>query len=479
MGKILICIGNILTRKNKMKATISLLLVSTLGLASLFSVQNAVAAAQVATQAENNEEVEDISYRVTKKVPAMRNRVYAQLSRAQTLADAGDKIAGFAVLDDVKARLNSLNSYERAMLFNFYGFMYYANENIPQTINSFKQVVAEKSIPDSLIISTLYSLAQLSMQQQDYKMALTFLKQWQQASSASLKAPKALTATQEMLFAQIYYQDKQFIDALMHIENAITAATKKDKTPKENWLVLKRATHYELNQPKQVTKVMEQLVRLYDKPQYWLQLSAMYGEIGEEAKQMAVMEAAFQAGYITKSSDILTLSQLYLFHGAPFKSAYLLAEAIDQGTVTTEEKNLDLLARAYLGAKEDLQAIKIFKQLTKLVEHGKYDAMLAQTYLNNEQWQQAINFAGSAIKKATVSYKDNKTNNNTDYLANMYLAQGMANFNLKHFQPSLTAFAQAATFAKSKKTAQQWRKYVESEQTSYKRQQQMRLAMLN
>jgi len=470
MGKILICIDIILTRKNKMKATISLLLVSTLGLTSLFSVQNAVAAA---TQAENNEEAEHKSYRATKKVPAMRNRVYAQLARAQALADAGDKAAGFAVLDDVKERLDSLNSYERAMLFNFYGFMHYANEDIKPAIDSFKQVVAAQAIPDTLLISTLYSLAQLSMQQQDYVMALTHLKQWQQVNA------RELTASQEMLFAQVYYQDKQFIDALMHIENAITASTKKDKTPKENWLVLKRATHYELNQPKQVTKVMEQLVRLYDKPQYWLQLSAMYGEIGEEAKQMAVMEAAFQAGYITKSSDILTLSQLYLFHGAPFKSADLLAEAIDNGTVTAEEKNLDLLARAYLSAKEDLQAIKIFKQLTKLVEHGKYDAMLAQTYLNNEQWQQAINFASSAIEKATVSYKDNKTNNNTDYLSNMYLAQGMANFNLKHFQSSLTAFAQATTFAKSKKTAQQWRKYVEREQISYKRQQQMRLAMLN
>ena len=52
------------------------------------------------------------------KVPAMRNRVYAQLARAQKLADEGVKLEGFDVLDEVKDRIDSLNSYEKAMLWN-------------------------------------------------------------------------------------------------------------------------------------------------------------------------------------------------------------------------------------------------------------------------------------------------------------------------------------------------------------------------
>ena len=115
------------------------------------------------------------SYRASKKVPAMRNRVYSQLARAQKLADGGDKIEGFAVLDEVQERLSSLNSYERAMLFNFYGFMYYGNDDLALAIDSFNKVIAETAIPDTLIISTLYSLAQLSMQQQNYKEALGYL----------------------------------------------------------------------------------------------------------------------------------------------------------------------------------------------------------------------------------------------------------------------------------------------------------------
>lgn len=447
-----------------MRVKTSLLIVSTLSLMTLFS-SNYVSAND--NNQASNEKKEYKSTRASKKVPAMRNRVYTQLARAQKLADDGDKAAGFEVLSEVESRLSSLNSYEQAMLYNFYGFMHYANDDVSKAVAYFTKVISnESAIPDSLLISTRYSLAQLSMQQQDYKGALTNLKAWKKVNS------KPLTSNQEMLFAQIYYQDKQYIDSLMHIENAILAAKKDKKLPKENWLVLQRATHYELDQPKQVTKVMEQLVRLYSKPQYWLQLAGMYGEIGEEDKQVAVMEAAYQAGYITKSSEIMTLAQLYQFHGAPFKAATLLNEAIEQGTVVAQEKSLDLLSRAYLGAKEPNKAINILKKLSELSDLGKYDALLAQTYLNTEQWQNAINYANKAIDKS----RNEKT---ASYLGNMHLAKGMANFNLKDFDSSLAAFVKAEKLPKIKKTAQQWAKYVQREQEVFQRQQQIRLAMLN
>jgi tetratricopeptide (TPR) repeat protein len=446
-----------------MKINSSLLLAATLSMLAMLSSNTAVAQ----EEAKTTDKQEHKSYRASKKVPAMRNRVYTQLARAQKLADEGKKLEGFQVLDEVKGRLTSLNKYEQAMLYNFYGFMHYADDNLPRAIESFNQVISDEStIPDSLLISTRYSLAQLLMQQQDYKGALKQLLAWEKANG------KALTANQEMLFAQVYYQDKDFVGSLMHIENAMKIATEENKQPKENWLILKRATHYELNQPEAVTTVMEQLVRLYDKPKYWLQLSGMYGEIGEEEKQVAVMEAAYHAGYITKEADIIMLAQLYQFHGTPYKAAKILHEAMEQGAVVVQEKNLDLLARSYLNAKESNKAVKILDKLTLINEGGQYEALLAQLYINSENWQQAIMAAGKAIKKS-VNDKD------TSYLGNMYLAKGMANFNLKQFDASLVAFSAAEKLPKLKKTAQQWQKYVEREQVSYQRQQAMRLAMLN
>lgn len=454
-----------------MKSKNSLLLTTVFTLLVTMTSNNALAAETAKVKADENtsdqKSVSKKSYRASKKVPAMRNRVYAQLARAQKLADEGDNIEGFEVLAEVEERVDSLNSYERAMLFNFYGFMYYANEDITLAVDSFNKVIAETAIPDSLIISTLYSLAQLSMQQQEYKEALGYLTQWREINA------KELTGSQEMLFAQVYYQDKDFVNSLKHSEMAISLVEAKNKVPKENWLTLQRATYYELGQPKQVTKVMEKLIRLYDKPQYWLQLSSMYGEIGEEDKQMAVMEAAYQAGYISKSSDIITLSQLYLFHGAPYKSASVLENSIAQGSIFADEDNLSMLARAYLTAKEYDKAIDVLIRVSDIAQSGEHDALLAQTYLNTEQWQAAINSSTLALTRY-AEHKKSKVNKVKE-LANMHLILGMANFNLKKYDRSLASFAKASQFITTKKTALQWGKYVEREQQHYK----VQLAMLN
>lgn len=391
------------------------------------------------------------------KVPAMRNRVYAQLARAQQLADESTKQAGLEVLDEVKNRIDSLNSYEKAMLWNFYGFMYYSNEDLDSAIESFEKVIAEVAIPEPLRLSTLYSLAQLSMQQQKYSETLAYLKQWQQVNT------KELTGDQHILFAQVYYQDKQFAPSLAAINKAIDEALLKNKLPKENWLILQRANYYELKQPKKVTEVLEALVKYYEKPEYWLQLSGMYGEIGQEDKQLAAMETAWQAGYVTKPQDIITLAQLYRFNGVPYKAATLLNDAISEGKVVANERNYEMLAQSFLAAKNDKEAIPALIKASEITDSGKFDAQLAQAYLNTEKWHLAIKSADSALKRGGI-----------DREGDMHLVIGMSYFNLEQFEQSLEALKDAQQIASSAKVASQWYKYVKREQV-----QHAQLAMLN
>jgi hypothetical protein len=391
------------------------------------------------------------------KVPAMRNRVYSQLARAQKLADEGNGLEGFDVLDEVQDRIDTLNSYERAMLWSFYGFMYYGNDDVASAIDSFKRVVNEKSIPLSLRLSTLYSMSQLFMQQQNYGQTLEYLTQWQALNS------KPLTSNQHVMFAQAYYQNKEYHQSLTHVSNAIELAKSTKDIPKENWLILQRANYFELKQPKDVTNVLESLVRYYDKPKYWIQLGGMYGEIGEESKQLAVMESAWHAGYITESTNIINLAQLYLYHNVPYKTATLLWEAMEKGTIFADERNLDMLAQAYIAAKNDDNAIPVLIRASTIADTGKFDASLAQAYLNLEQWKLASDSADQAIKRGGI-----------ERLGNMYLIKGMAFFNLMRFDESLSAFTQAKKLPESEKIAKQWYNYVEREQGV-----QQRLAMLN
>ncbi|EWH11514.1 hypothetical protein DS2_03360 [Catenovulum agarivorans DS-2] len=382
----------------------------------------------------------------TVKVPAMRSKVYEQLARAQSIADEGKPQEAIEALDNVNRKRSSMNSYEIAMMHNFYAFVYYNMENIPKAIENFEAVVAEEAIPESLRQSTLYSLAQLSMSQEDYQGTIDTLNAWL-AAGGDAENPNA-----QVLMAQAYYQLKQYDNALQPLKKAIKLVADAGDTPKENWFVLQRAIYYSLKKPEHVADVTETLVRLFNKPEYWLQLAGMYGELGLEDKQLAMMEVAYQQGFVTKRADILTLAQLYVYHQVPVKGALLLDKAIEEGKVEQNVKNLKFLAQAYTLAKEDEKAVPVLAKAAELSTDGNLDAQLGQTYLNMEKWQLAIQSTQKAIEKGQL-----------DDMGKAQLVLGMAYFNLKQYDKSLKALQVASEHNSSKMMAKQWQKYVSKE----------------
>ena len=382
----------------------------------------------------------------TKRVPALREKVYSQLARAQKLADEGQVAEGLAALDSVKERASSMNSYEIAMMHNFYGFIYYNENQLDKAIASFKAVISEEAIPESLRLSTTFSLAQLAMANNDFTATLEFLQQWQAVSE---QAPKS---NFYLLRAQAQYQLKQYQDAIKNINTAINLAEADGNTPNENWLVLQRAIYYSLNQPKNVLAVLEKMVKLYDKPQYWIQLGGMYGEVGNEKEQLATFETAYQRGFIKTKSDFMQLAQVYLMSGLPFKAAQTLDKGIQAGVVENTAKNLTFIAEAFVQAREDDKSIPFFIAAADKVEHGNLNQRLAEIYINTEKYAEAADQARMALEKGDLTFE-----------SNAYVALGMAQFNLQNFDASILAFEQAEKHKKSENLARQWIKYVKRE----------------
>lgn len=117
-------------------------------------------------------------------------------------ADDGQVTEGLAALDSVKERESSMNSYEVAMMHNFYGFIYYNENQLDKAIESFQAVIKQEAIPESLRLSTTFSLAQLAMANNDFNLTLRFLDEW---SAATPQAPKS---NFYILKAQAQYQLK-------------------------------------------------------------------------------------------------------------------------------------------------------------------------------------------------------------------------------------------------------------------------------
>ena len=382
----------------------------------------------------------------TKRVPALREKVYSQLARAQKLADDGDAKAGLEALDSIQERSSSMNSYEIAMMHNFYGFIYYNENDLDKAIASFEKVVNEDAIPETLRVSTMFSLAQLAMANSDYEKVIKYLAQWDVIND------KPKTDAYYVLKSQAYYQLKDYQKGIENINLAIAEADSKGEMPKENWLILQRAMYYSLNQSDKVVEVLERLVKLYNKPEYWVQLGGMYGETGAEKEQLAVLEAAYQQGFLTSKSDLRQLSQVYLYNGLAYKAASVMSKAMQDGIAEQSAKNYAFVAEAMVQAKEAEKSLTYFAKAADLVTHGQYEQRIAEVSINLEKYEEAADAARKALDKGGLEFE-----------SNVYVALGMAQYNLQNFDASILAFEQAEKHKKSQRLAEQWIKYVKRE----------------
>ncbi|MCU7553097.1 tetratricopeptide repeat protein [Alteromonas sp. ASW11-19] len=403
-------------------------------------------------QAQPEQELK-ASDKPTRRVPTLRSTVYEQLSRAQTAADEdGDVEEALSILKEVESKDYSMNSYERAMMHNFYGFIYYNDEQYEKALAEFEQVVEQQPIPRKFEMTTLFSLAQLHLMQGNYDKTIEFIERWEALHEG------AIPAKNKVLKAQAYYQNKQYEKAAEWIERAIAAHEAEGMLPDEGWLILQRAVYYELKQPEKVKDVLVKLVKLYDEPKYWTQLAGMYGELGEERTQLAIMEAAYQQGYVESAADIFNLAQLYYYHRAPYKGALLMQQAIDEGVLEANLRNLKFLGQSWTLAKEQDKAIPVMMQAAELADNGELDAQVAQILLNEERWDEAIAAADRAIDKGDLRNPG---------LA--YLIKGMALYNQQQFARALNELAKAEEHQKSRAMAQQWKQFVTNEKQSAER----------
>lgn len=388
----------------------------------------------------------------TRKVPTLRGKVYEQLSRAQSFADNDQTAEAFAVLKEVEDKKSSMNSYEIAMLYNFYGFIYYNLEQADNALAAFKQVIEQQGIPESFEQSTLFTLAQLSMMQGEYKASIDYLTRWEALNVGKVPAKNLF------IKAQAYYQDKQYAKAGEFVTQAITNKEADGMIPDEGWLILQRAIFYELKQGEKVKDVLVKMVKLFNEPKYWIQLGGMYGELGLEKHQLAVMEAAKQQGYLTKASDIFNMAQLYYYHKAPYKCADMMQQGMADGLLDENLRNLKFLGQCYQLAKENDKAVPVMRAAAELSTDGELYATLAQLLLNIENYDAAIENANLALAKGSLRNQ-----------GTVHLVLGMAYYNQREFVKAMDQLAAAEAFSASRKIAEQWQKFVETEKRSYER----------
>ncbi|HEX7048371.1 MAG TPA: CDC27 family protein [Gammaproteobacteria bacterium] len=382
--------------------------------------------------------------RRTERVPAMRESVYRQLGTAREQAGNEAYADALVTLDGLRERGN-LNSYEVAMLWNLYAFVHYSTQDYERAIGAYENVLAQQAIPESLENATLYSLAQMHVVTEKYADALAVLNDW----LARVEEPNANAI---MLLGQVHYQLGNYAEARAAIERAVRDARSRNETVRENWYLLLRAILYAEKDYERLAAVLEDLVRVYPKREYWVQLSAVYGELGDAKRQLATLETAYDLGVLEKESELVMLAQLLLANGIPYKAGEVLAQGLESGVIETGPDTLRLLADAWVLAKEYERSVAALKRAAGTQASGELDLRLAQVLLEMERYGDALQAARDAIEKGGF-----------DQIDDAHLIAGLALYNLERLDAAADAFAQAAAFEDTGKMAQQWLDFIGKE----------------
>ncbi len=393
--------------------------------------------------------------RETRRTPAMRERVYSRLSEAQECAELDDTECAMELLTEVRD-MDNLNSYETAQMWNFYAFIYFGQENYREAISAYEMVLAQPDLPLGMETTTMFTLTQLHFQLEQYQQSLDALARW--FSVAETPGPEPY-----YLRAQILYQLQQYSEGIEPILQAIEVAQIQGKTVQENWYRLLNVFYYELEDYPNVINVLGTLIESWSKRDYFIQLSAMYGQEGEDNKQLALYETAYEAGWLRRSNEYVQLSQLLLQAAVPVKAALIMEAGLDEGIIESTENNWRVLAQAWQLAQEDEKAIPALSHAAGLSDSGELNLRLAQSHQNLAQWQDCIDAAREGLRKGDLRRTDQGS-----------MILGACLFELDEYGQARTAFQTAEEDTRSRTSARSWILYVNAEE---ERERQLQAAL--
>ena len=386
----------------------------------------------------------------TRKTPALRNNIYEKLAEAQAFAEAKQYAEAEEVLNNMlgaTSKKSKLNRYELANVYNTYAFLRYVVEDYDGALDYYQKVIDQRpDIPLALEINTLFTVAQLYFLQENWSKGIETLNQWMAATDAP-------TTNAYVLLANGYFQLKDYDKSLKNIEIAIQREEAAGKLPKEQWYNLARFIHFDRNDYRKALDILEVLIMYYPKKSYWVQASHLYGEEKDEARQLALLEASYEQNLLDRSQDIVLLSQLYLQAEVPYPAARALEKGFADDVVDKESKNYELAGVAWRQAQEVLKSLPMLEAAASKSEKGELYARLGNVYLDVDKNKEAIDALNKGLEKGGVKRPDQAR-----------LALGMAHFNLGEFNSARRAFREARKDKRARSYANQWLKYIASEE---------------
>ena len=364
-------------------------------------------------------------------------KTYNRLTEAQDLMASNDVEGAVtkltALLDDVKA-----DTLDQAVTLQMLGYAEMSAERFDQAIDHLKRSLALNKLPENVKYNVGYMIAQLHAARGEFDEALAFAAEW----FATLEDP---TPQQMIFMANIHAQTQRYDQAVPYAERALAQADQ----PRETWYQLLTAAYFELGRYQRAAVTLQRMLRRWpDQSGYWEQLASVYLVLEDEHRALATLRIARLNGALNKASSIRSMVQLAVTRGVPEHAARMVEAAFEAGLLAADKDNLDLLANAWVAARETDSAIRAFTRLADLRNEGAPLVRAANLHVEAGRWASAEQALRDALDMGL------------DEPGNAWLLLAIACAEQEKFGEGFAALRKARAFADSKRAAGRWQSYM-------------------
>ena len=331
--------------------------------------------------------------------------------------------------------------YEKAVATQTMGYVYAAQGNYTKTIDTFERALVSGNLPPRVANDLTYNLAQLYLAEDKPEKTLELITKWMQSIDGDPAAEAyALKAQTHLMLEQLAPAEKDIRKALSLIEE-----------PKQQWTRVLLSILLQQERYKEARPILEDAVERWPSVKvFWQHLTSVYYEAEDEKLAFVARRAMHTQGMLKTSRELSSIAQLFLYHDVPIKASEILQAGMDDGSIEKTEKNYELLAQAYMHAREWSKSVAPLTSAAEKSDAGRFYAQLAESYVQDEEWGKAETALVKALDKGGL---DNE--------ANSWLLLGIARTRIENYEAAIKAFRKAGDDDELAKDAFRWIRSIE------------------
>jgi tetratricopeptide (TPR) repeat protein len=349
-------------------------------------------------------------------------------------------------IDGAREILESINlarakPYGRARIHQMLGTLAAQDEQFELALDHLEKCVAEEALQPEDHLRSLYLVGQLQTMLERYEDAIVTLESW--ISQVETPAPSSYYT-----LAVTYYQAERPEDSLATIKKAVELSS----NPREPWYRLLLSLHLERSEYKEALALLDDIILSYPKQAYWSQMAAIYAQLDDMSRSLAVQQLAKSEGFVTESRDLTRIAQMFMVEGLPHRGAAVMRQGLEDGSIEETEQSYQTLSDTLLQSREWEEALDPLGKAAELHENGALFVRHAQVNLQLGRWADARTSLNLAFEKGGLVDE-----------GQAHILFGIAAANDKEWKAAIAAFLRARKFDGTRDVAGKWISYVERE----------------